>query len=184
VKTSTKRAARGAAALALVAAIGFGVVDAARPRATPEEMRRRALEERVARYVELRRSEDWKALYAMVDPEQRRKISERKFLAIHGGSVVRFHSVDARVVEVEPGAVRATAMLATDTELLVDELPEPYASKIRVDDPAQLRGRAEHPFRWVWRDGDWHWQLEKEIAAGRDVKGRSIAPLLAQGKGG
>jgi len=170
-------------AVVLLGAIAWSLVDLARGGVSTEAARRSALEKSVERYAELRRREDWKALYAMVDPDQRAAVSESRFLAIFGTPVVRFSGIDAAVASVEPGARRATARLAADVELVVAALPEPYR-RVRVENDAALRQRAEHTIAWVWRGGAWYWQLEKEVAAGKDARGRPLAPIGADAKGG
>ena len=170
------RASRGALAVALAGATGFGIVDLLAERGSTEASRRRSLVARVDRYEAVRRDQDWKALYAMVDPEQRRQMSEARFLSLHGKPWIRFHQVEAEVREVLPGATRAIARLSVEAELIPEELPSAYRNP-RVERPEQLRSRATQDFEWIWHQGDWFWRLEAEIARGRDAKGRPLAPI-------
>jgi hypothetical protein len=142
-----------------------------------ENVARSRLEQRVARYQELRRKDDWPALYEMTAPGQRRRVDRQSFLGLYGLGVLRIHRIDTKAIEIDTAARTALVAMTTVGELVPEKLPAQFR-KVRVDDPAGLRQVGDIEIAWVWDDGEWYFQMDREVVAGVDGKGRAVIPAV------
>ncbi len=166
----------------LIAALVYGVtLHGSRPASGPVELDREEAEEdlreRFEEFAEVRSTEDWQAMYELVDPVEREKVDLGSFLNFYGRGVLRAHSTELVEIEFGEGNRSAMVKVATDGELVIEKLPPQYRSNLRVDDPAQLRGVQQHTIPWVWRQGEWYYRLDPEIVTGRDPTGKPVESL-------
>jgi hypothetical protein len=178
--------ARGSAVVALLAAIGFGSWQLAQSSGSSSFSSNAdsLLRKRVEEYRALRKEDDFAALYKMIDPQERKKVSLARYLNVYGQGFMKLHSLEVVRQEIDPQKRTASVAFLADTELLVARLPEKFRKGLDAPDPTELRHQGEQIVPWVWRDGTWCFQLETEVVRGRDTKGQPIQPVESAPQGG
>lgn len=172
------RARRGAI-VALVAVIGIGAWAISSEPPDPFERAQEELEGRVDEYLALRRADDWVALYQLTDPEHRRRVSLSTFLATYGRGLLEVHDIRATSFDIDPISRRATVGLWSDVELVPERLPEKFQRGFRVPAPEFLRTQDEHSMSWRWTDGQWFFEMDREVVTGVDSSGK---PIVIEGE--
>lgn len=169
---------RIAALLGLIGAVAYGgwqlnqePVD--RFEASGEEL----LRDRFLSYVDLRKNDDWVAIYDMVDPYERRDMDLGGFLGVYGQGVMKTHEITARDLDINSITRRARVTVTTEAELVVSKLPAQYRNSLKVEDPAELKRTMDHAIGWVWRGDNWYFSLEEEVMQGQTADGQAISPL-------
>ena len=145
------------------------------------------LEERLALYVDLRMQDDWPALYEMVDPMHRGRVSLKAYLNFFDHDVVKTLELRASQVQVEPVTRTARAKMFTRGEFRPDKLPDRFRRGFRKDgSPEDYISETEFDLSWRWVDDQWFYQLDREFLVGRTDSGSNIAPLdeAAENAGG
>ena len=165
---------RRGAILALVAVIGIGAWAVSTEQPDPFERAEEALEQRVEEYLALRRADDWVALYQMTNPEHRRRVSLSTFLSTYGRGLLKVHEIRATSTEIDPISRRAEVGLWSDVELVPDRLPERFRRGFRAPPPEFLRTQDEHSMSWKWIDGQWFFEMDREVVTGIDEDGKPI----------
>lgn len=132
------------------------------------------LAERIAQYESSRESNDWESVYELVDPKHRKIVDKDRFLNIFGSGVLHTREVETVSSDIDSENRTAKVVMKTDGELVVERLPPRYRRSLKVTDPAQLRRQSDLELTWVWRDGNWYFQLDRNILTGRNSEGREI----------
>lgn len=166
--------------VALAGAVAYGAWELTREPVDPFlEDAEGTLRDRFASYVELRKQDDWTAIWEMVDPVEREQMDLPTFMGVYGQGVMKTNDIVERDLDINFNTRRALLAVTTDAELVVSKLPPQYRASLRVDDPADLRRKMEHDLGWVWRNGEWYFSLDAEVLGGVDAQGRTVSPVAA-----
>jgi hypothetical protein len=161
----------------LVALIGYGLVFLPEGRTGfPEDSKdaEEALHERFDSYVVARKEYDFDGLYEMADPVQREIVDKPRFMSFYGNKMQRTRAIDWLACKINPEARTALLNVRTETELVPEEMPQPYRQSFQMpDDPSELIQSTEHDFSWIWREGEWYYRLEPEVMGVRE----DVTPL-------
>ncbi len=165
---------RRSAIFGLVAIIGFGAWALQHEPPDPFDRAEEFLAERVEEYLALRLKDDWVALYQMSNPEHRRRVSLSTFLATYGRGLLEVHEIRATSMSIDPVSRHAIVQLWSDVELIPERLPAKFQRGFRVPPKEFLRTEEEHSLQWKWQDGQWFFQIDREIVTGFDSAGNPI----------
>ena len=178
---------RRLALLALAVVVGVGFYRARQDQTAPAsaatapargfDQAATRLDARVAEYLALRRADDWVGLYGLTDPAHRARVDRTSFLLMYGQGVLRVLSIDATAATIDPETRTASVSLHTTAELVASRLPAQFRKGFHEEHPEHMRQELDHDLTWVWRDGDWWFQMDPELLTGRDPAGSAIELL-------
>jgi hypothetical protein len=135
------------------------------------------LDARVASYLALRRADDWVGLYELTDPAHRARVDRTRFLLMYGQGVLRVVDIEATAATIDSGTRTARVSLSTTAELVAERLPAQFRRGFHEDHPEHLRQEIAHELAWVWRDGEWWFEMDPELLTGHDAAGSAIELL-------
>jgi hypothetical protein len=133
------------------------------------------LQLRMDEYLALRRADDWVALYQMTNPKDRAALTLNEYLSVYAHGVIKLHEVRADRIELDPVRREARAFLTTDGELIPSRLPAKYRRGFREEHPERLRQTTTHELDWVWLNGQWFYQIDRDVVSRADASGRSVS---------
>lgn len=133
------------------------------------------LQDRVDEYLALRRVEDWAALYLMTNPDHRARVTLNRFLNTYGRGFVKVHEIRADRVDLDPIRREATILLTTDGEIVPSRLPAKYQRGFNEEHRDQLRRTTTRELDWIWRDGQWFFQMDEDVLARPDEAAADVS---------
>jgi len=134
----------------------------------------RILGDRVARYIELRKSGDWNAVYALMDPRDRARKTQFEYLRLVGNSPLKVHEMTDKAHTIDWQKGTATVTLSLDCELNRASLPA-YIQNLKAD-PGSTRKTDDFQTDWAWSEGTWWLRMDREVLTGKTADGRLINP--------
>ncbi|MCP3917067.1 MAG: hypothetical protein GY711_16085 [bacterium] len=158
--------------VALVAALAFLIF---RPTSEAEQKPQATgsgLRTRVETYIAKRLENDWADVYEMAAPAHRRKVDLRAFLNAYGHGAMRVVSLTPKSTRFSKDGRAALVTMDLDGELVLDRLPPTFRKGLKTKGPEDLRQTSEFEITWVWREGDWFFELDPALVKGRDQSGR------------
>lgn len=136
---------------------------------------RKLLDERVARYVALRKQDDWQTLYSLTDERDRKKIARPLFLTYFGQGLLKVQGVTEQSREIDVGKGVAVIKFEVEGELDYDSLPARIRSGMRGrPDAAALKRTAPLETEWSWNEGTWWLRMDRELVTGVTKDGKTI----------
>lgn len=137
----------------------------------------RLLRQEIARYEELRRADDWEALYEMTDPWERNRVKLGYYLKMHPKGIMKVISLDLKDLAIDARNKKARVRYELTAEIRPDGLPPEYRRNLRVEKKEDLRQVQPFEQFWVFRDNHWYFQMEKELVTGFSSQGKPIRAL-------
>lgn len=169
---------RRSAIVTLLGALGFGAWKWDRIGHDEWENAEVRLQERLAEYSELRLNDDWPALYELVDPLHRDRVSLKSYLNFFDHDVVETLELSPRAKRVEPITRTAQVQMFTRGEFRPDRLPDQFRRGFRQGGkPEDYLSETEFTLKWRWIDDQWFYLLDREFLVGTDSSGSAITPL-------
>lgn len=161
--------------LLLIAAVAFGAMQFIRADKDNPDDRESKLEARLAQYCELRLKDDWVNLYEMLHPTHQQIMPLNRYLQFFGHGAMK--TVALRPVHWQVREDQQTALVQLDYvgELVIAKLP-PSARNLRLSDPDELKKEDTFEMGWVWHEGDWYFQLDRELVTG-EKDGKAVSPV-------
>lgn len=165
--------------LALTCAVGYGAWSewlAPTPQDTFVAKGEDLLRERGARWQELRKADDWLNIYQeLVDPSQKPLMGVSEFLKFYDTKALTVLSLELMEdkLEIDPKQRKARIVFFQRARLNVKAL-EAVGVTLDEEHPEHLEREAEVATDWIWRDGEWFYEIEKDLIRGRTDDGRTI----------
>ena len=166
------KAIRRIIVVALVAALAFLIFRPTSEAEQKNQVTSAGLRTRVEAYIEKRLVDDWASIYAMAAPAHRRKVDLRAFLNAYGHGAMRVRSLTPKSTRFSKDGRAALVTMDMDGELVLDRLPATFRKGLKVNGPEDLRQTSEFELTWVWREGNWFFELDSALVKGRDQSGR------------
>jgi hypothetical protein len=164
-------------AVLLLGVFGVAVAQLAKRDENDPSVQREALEERVAKYCELRIRDDAAALYDLVDPRIRLKMTSAKFVGFYGQGFLRVHALTGEVAALDPVRETATVRFHFDQELAVEKLPANARKNLKNASPSDVRQKGTYEVTWRRRDRVWYFEPDQEVIRGKSSTGEDIHAL-------
>jgi len=127
------------------------------------------LEKRFEAFAALKKSEDYVALYDMVDPSEREVLDLRSFLSYY---ILVTHGMWFAGAEFDWAQGTAIVSANIHAELRTDRLPAGY----RVDNASPEDTHVEQTLlmTWVRNGGEWYFRVDQDVLRGQNADGRVV----------